>query len=99
MFVKDVLKTGLTKRKVVSLKLTWVFPKIGVSPISLINHPFLGYHYFGNTHIDPENVWLEYDRFLLGFGLFSGAFALSFRESPKKGIFRRRLANVQKGVY
>ena len=28
----------------------------------------------------PENGWLEYDRFLLGPGLFSGAFAVSFRE-------------------
>ena len=27
----------------------------------------------------PENGWLEYDRFLLGPGLFSGAFAVSFR--------------------
>ena len=25
------------------------------------------------TAIAPENLWLEYDRFLLGFGLFSGA--------------------------
>ena len=28
----------------------------------------------------PENGWLEYDCFLLGFGLFSGALAVSFRE-------------------
>ncbi len=28
----------------------------------------------------PENGWLEYDRFLLGPGLFSGALAVSFRE-------------------
>ena len=28
----------------------------------------------------PENGWLEYDPFLLGPGLFSGAFAVSFRE-------------------
>ena len=28
----------------------------------------------------PENGWLEYDRFLLSVGLFSGAFAVSFRE-------------------
>ena len=28
----------------------------------------------------PENEWLEDDPFLLGFGLFSGAFAVSFRE-------------------
>ena len=28
----------------------------------------------------PENGWLEYDCFLLGPGLFSGAFAVSFRE-------------------
>ena len=25
------------------------------------------------TNIAPENGWLEYDRFLLGPGLFSGA--------------------------
>ena len=37
------------------------------------------------TNIAPKNGWLEYDPFLLGFGLFSGAFAVSFREvSPKK---------------
>ena len=28
----------------------------------------------------PENGWLEDDRFLLGFGPFSGAFAVSFDE-------------------
>ena len=28
----------------------------------------------------PENGWLEYDPFLLGPGLFSGAFAVGFRE-------------------
>ena len=28
----------------------------------------------------PKNGWLEYDPFLLGFGLFSGAFAVCFRE-------------------
>ena len=28
----------------------------------------------------PENGWLEYDPFLLGPGLFSGAFAVSFRD-------------------
>jgi len=27
-----------------------------------------------------KNGWLEYDRFLLAKGLFSGAFAVSFRE-------------------
>ena len=27
----------------------------------------------------PENGWLEYDPFLLGFGLFLGAFAVSFQ--------------------
>ena len=39
----------------------------------------------------PENGWLEYDRFLLGWpGLFSGAFAGSFRECNffKIGKFR-----------
>ena len=33
-----------------------------------------------NSKFAPENVWLEYDAFLLGPGLFSGAFAGSFRE-------------------
>ena len=32
------------------------------------------------TKVAPENGWLEYDSFLLGPGLFSGAFAVSFRE-------------------
>ena len=32
------------------------------------------------TNIALENGWLEYDPFLLGFGLFSGAMAVSFRE-------------------
>ena len=32
------------------------------------------------TNVAPENGWLEDDPFLLGFGLFSGAFAVSFRE-------------------
>ena len=32
------------------------------------------------TNIASENGWLEYDRFLLGPGLFSGVFAVSFRE-------------------
>ena len=32
------------------------------------------------TTLAPKNGWLEYDRFLLGyFGLFSGAFAVSFQ--------------------
>ena len=33
----------------------------------------------------PKNGWLEYDPFLLGFGLFSGAFAVSFREGNLYG--------------
>ena len=35
-----------------------------------------------NSEFTPENGWLEYEtRFLLGrLGLFSGAFAVSFRE-------------------
>ena len=32
------------------------------------------------TNIAPKNGWLEYAPFLLGFGLFSGAFTVSFRE-------------------
>ena len=30
-------------------------------------------HTLPETNIAPENGWLEYDPFLLGFGLFSGA--------------------------
>ena len=37
----------------------------------------------------PTNGWLEYKPFLLGFGLFSGVFAVSFRE----GSFRE--CNIQ----
>ncbi len=33
-----------------------------------------------NSHFAPENGWFQYDRFLLGLNLFSGAFAVSFRE-------------------
>ena len=32
------------------------------------------------TNIAPGNEWLEYYSVLLGPGLFSGAFAVSFRE-------------------
>ena len=37
----------------------------------------------------PENGWLEQDRFLLGPGLFSGAFADSFGE--RVDLFLRRI--------
>ena len=30
-------------------------------------------HTLPKTNMAPENGWLEYDRFLLGFGLFLGA--------------------------
>ena len=33
-----------------------------------------------NSEFTPENGWLEYDPFLLGFCLFSGALAVSFRD-------------------
>ncbi len=39
----------------------------------IINHPFWGTSIFGNTHIDPEKLWLEEDPFLFGLGNFSGA--------------------------
>ena len=40
------------------------------------------------TKMAPENGWLEYDRFLLGFGLFSGAFGpVSFRFRVQQLIF------------
>ncbi len=39
-----------------------------------------GYWNLKLTANAPENGWFEYDRFLLGPGLFSGAFAVSFRE-------------------
>ena len=44
------------------------------------NLHFLGFHVsfrgvynLPETNIAPKNGWLEYDPFLLGFGLFSGA--------------------------
>ena len=37
-------------------------------------------HTLPETNIAPENGWLEYDRFLLGPGLFSGALAVSLPE-------------------
>ena len=50
-------------------------------------------HTLPETNIAPENGWLEYDPFLLGFGLFSGAFAVSFREGNSKmqaAVFQSR---------
>ena len=48
-------------------------------PVTFPNHHF-GYLFFSfrgctlpETNMAPENGWLEYDRFLLGPGLFSGA--------------------------
>ncbi len=38
---------------------------IPASYVPSLKHP--------ETNIAPENGWLEYDRFLLGPGLFSGA--------------------------
>ena len=37
----------------------------------------------------PENGWLEYKPFLLGFGLFSWVFAVSFREG--RGFFPKQV--------
>ena len=39
-----------------------------------------------NSEFTPENGWLEYKPFLLGFGLFSGAFAVSFGEGIAGGF-------------
>ena len=57
------LKGHTTGRETGSVRIIWVFPKIGVPPkhfnrigFSIINHPFWGTSIFGNTHI-----------FLLGF--------------------------------
>ena len=36
-----------------------------------------------NSQFVPKNGWLEYDPFLLGFGLFSGAFTVTFREGRR----------------
>ena len=44
----------------------------------VINHVYIST--LPETNIAPDNGRLEYDPFLLGFGLFSGAFAVSFRE-------------------
>ena len=38
------------------------------------------------ANFPPENGWLEYDGILLGFGLISGAIAVSFREGTKKKL-------------
>ena len=48
-----------------------------ILPTKLSNISFW-YPTLPETNIAPENGWLEYDRFLLGPGLFSGAFAVSF---------------------
>ena len=42
-----------------------------------------------NSEFTPENGWLEYDRFLLGPGLFSGAMLVSGRVNQvgKKHVF------------
>ena len=37
-----------------------------------------------NSKFAPTNGWLEYDPFLLGFGLFSGALVVSFREGKSQ---------------
>ena len=64
-----------------------------VDPVILSSES--SYHHFGKlwfiitlpkTNIAPTNRWLEYDPFLLGFGLFSGAFAVSFREGTEDEI-------------
>ena len=41
------------------------------------------------TNISPKNGCLEYDPFLLGFGLFSGANAVSFRKCNGRLEFPR----------
>ena len=42
----------------------------------LENPKILILHTLPETTIAPENGWLEYDRFLLGFALFSGIYNL-----------------------
>ena len=61
----------LPSLKLLSLKLTWVFPKIGVPQngwfiikTSIKIHDFGGTIIFGNTHIAPENWLLEDKPFL-----------------------------------
>ena len=48
------------------------------------NHLCKGFSELGipslKLQLEPENGWLQYDRFLLGSGLLSGAFTVSFRE-------------------
>ena len=64
---------------------SWLVEKRFIDPSSpygcyLENHPIT----LLETNIfAPKNGWLEYDCFLLGPGLFSGAFAVSFREGSK----------------
>ena len=49
---------------------------------------------FSHQQFAPENGWLEYDRFLLGFGLFAGAFAVSFREGSGTRTFWNFLSST-----
>ena len=49
------------------------------------------------TNIAPENGSLEYDPFLLGFGLFPGAFAVSFREGNSVGLVSFRPTKDKEG--
>ena len=55
---------------------TWVGSRfVGWLGFMIENHSELKVHELTlpETNISPENGWLEYDRFLLGFGPFSGA--------------------------
>ena len=66
-------EVGWVKNVVCKTPLTnFVILKIFKSQLILITLP--------ETNIGPTNGWLEYDPFLLGFDIFSGAFAVSFRE-------------------
>ena len=49
--------------------------------------------------VAPEAWWLEYDRFLVGPRLFSGAFALSFREGFFHHIIQPHLGKDPHRVY
>ena len=67
-------------------------------PIRIPKHP--QYHGYTlaetNSKFAPENGWLEYDPFLLGFGLFSGALAVSFREGILGGFLVGQVSGPKK---
>ena len=68
--------------------LSWSFYRFTVWVLSVLH----GSHHYLNLKLTvcaPENGWLEDDPFLLGFGLFSGVLAVSFRQYKRFFFFFR----------